>query len=119
VLEEYTYTGSTDPGLKQSLSDWEKHLKDLAGLKDDPVWRLLPGRLVIVPDGIFSFYVQSACEVAQHVAIVDETVLPRKAHCSTRRIARPKRSFAASLPHKRSTASRSREMTALWPSWRN
>lgn len=66
VLEEYTYTIIGD----EALDKWEKHF---AGLMDDPVWKLLPGRLAIVPDGIFSFYVVSACEIAQHVAIQDET----------------------------------------------
>ena len=69
VLEEYTYLAQ----FNDALTQWENHLKDLPGLADDPVWNLLAGRLVIVPDGIFSFYVQSACEIAQHVAIVDET----------------------------------------------
>jgi CRISPR-associated protein Cmr4 len=69
VLEEYTYLAESNDALIQ----WEAHLNDLAGLRDDPVWKLLPGRLVIVPDGIFSFYVQSACEIAQHVAINDDT----------------------------------------------
>jgi CRISPR-associated protein Cmr4 len=69
VLEEYTYLAGPNNGLGQ----WETHLAALAGLKDDPVWKLLPGRLVIVPDGIFSFYVRSACEIAQHVAINDTT----------------------------------------------
>jgi len=69
VLEEYTYLAQSNDALTQ----WEAHLKDLPGLNDDPVWKLLPGRLVIVPDGIFSFYVQSACEIAQHVKIDDDT----------------------------------------------
>jgi CRISPR-associated protein Cmr4 len=66
VLEEYTYKKITD----SALAKWEQHL---VGLSDDPVWQLLPGRFVIVPDGIFSFYVVSACEIAQHVAIDDDT----------------------------------------------
>ena len=69
VLEEYTYLAQSSDALNQ----WESHLKDLPGLAGDPVWKLLSGRLVIVPDGIFSFYVQSACEIAQHVAINDDT----------------------------------------------
>jgi len=69
VLEEYAYRAQSN----DALNLWESHLKDLPGLAGDPVWKLLPGRLVIVPDGIFSFYVQSACEIAQHVAINDDT----------------------------------------------
>jgi CRISPR-associated protein Cmr4 len=69
VLEEYTYLAQAHP----SLAEWERHLTAIPGLSADPVWELLPGRLVVVPDGIFSFYVQSACEIAQHVAINDDT----------------------------------------------
>src|ERR1051325_1783003 len=69
VLEEYTYSVQSN----DTLTQWENHLKALPGLDDDPVLNLLPGRLVVVPDGIFSFYVQSGCEIAQHVAIVDKT----------------------------------------------
>jgi len=66
VLEEYTFTAKTDP----RLADLEKELADLVR---DPVWQELPGRLVVVADGVFSYFVQSACEIAQHVAIDDET----------------------------------------------
>jgi CRISPR-associated protein Cmr4 len=69
VLEEYT-VGVASP-TADSRSEWEGALKAL--LPDEPVWKLLEGRLAIVPDGIFSFFVQSACEVAQHVSINDET----------------------------------------------
>jgi CRISPR-associated protein Cmr4 len=69
VLEEYTYLAQIHP----SLGEWERHLIAISSLSADPVWKLLSGRLVIVPDGIFSFYVQSACEIAQHVAINDDT----------------------------------------------
>lgn len=79
VLEEYTYTAASekrsegDKRLLAALKNWETHLTNLGGLKDDAVWKLLAGRFVIVPDGIFSFYVQSACEIAQHVKIDDNT----------------------------------------------
>jgi CRISPR-associated protein Cmr4 len=69
VLEEYTYLVK----VHTNLSEWERHLIAIPGLSADPVWKLLSGRLVIVPDGIFSFYLQSACEIAQHVAINDDT----------------------------------------------
>ena len=70
VLEEYTYAAALG-GDASPQAKWEAHLAEL--LTNDVVWQQLPGRLVIVPSGIFSFFVQSACEVAQHVAISDET----------------------------------------------
>lgn len=69
VLEEYTF--SVEASGEKVRSAWESHLLGL--LPDEPVWKLLQGRLVILPDGIFSFFVQSACEVAQHVSIDDNT----------------------------------------------
>jgi CRISPR-associated protein Cmr4 len=65
VLEEYTFTTKS---AKLTALETE-----LTGLVNDPVWKELPGRLVIVADGVFSYFVQSACEIAQHVAIDDET----------------------------------------------
>jgi len=66
VLEEYTFTARTH----DKLADLENKLADLV---NDPVWKELPGRLVVVADGVFSYFVQSACEIAQHVAIVVAT----------------------------------------------
>lgn len=66
VLEEYTFAAKTDPKLVELE-------KELAVLLNDPVWNELPGRLAVVADGVFSYFVQSACEIAQHVAINDET----------------------------------------------
>jgi CRISPR-associated protein Cmr4 len=65
VLEEYTFTHSGD--LPAKLGD------SLAGLLDDPVWKEVATRLVILSDGMMSFFAQNACEVAQHVRIDDET----------------------------------------------
>jgi hypothetical protein len=45
----------------------------LAGLLDDPVWKEVANRLVILSNGMMSFFAQNACEVAQHVRIDDET----------------------------------------------
>lgn len=39
----------------------------------DPVWSSVKDRLVIVSNGLRSFFAQNACEVAQHVRIDDET----------------------------------------------
>lgn len=66
VLEEYTFTRAGD--LPQGLGDAFRQL-----LPDDPVWAEVASRLVILSDGMMSFFVQSACEIAQHVAIADET----------------------------------------------
>lgn len=66
LLEEYTFTAADDPKLKEL----EVEFGNL--LKADPVWEQLPGRLVIVSDTIFSYFVQAACEIAQHVKIDDE-----------------------------------------------
>lgn len=70
VLEEYTFTAAP-PAQDDVRAKWEEHLLKI--LQNERVWQLLKDRLVIVPDGIFSFFVQSACEVAQHVAIDDDT----------------------------------------------
>jgi CRISPR-associated protein Cmr4 len=65
VLEEYTFTHSGD--LPAKLGD------SLANLLDDPVWQEVASRLVILSNGMMSFFAQNACEVAQHVRIDDET----------------------------------------------
>lgn len=66
VLEEYTFThaGALPPSLDQAVK------KLLPG---DPVWEAVADRLVILSDGMMSFFAQNACEVAQHVRIDDET----------------------------------------------
>ena len=66
VLEEYTFTRSGD--LPAKLGDSLAKL-----LPDDPVWKEVENRLVILSDGMMSFFAQNACEVAQHVRIDDET----------------------------------------------
>lgn len=67
VLEEYTFRKLDWMGLRQ-LGD---HLAAL--LPEDPVWGEIKDRLVILSDGMLSFFVRAACEVAQHVCISDET----------------------------------------------
>jgi len=71
VLEEYTFTHARE--LSSGLGDaFAKLLKD--GEKElDPVWKEVASRLVILSDGMMSFFAQNACEVAQHVRISDET----------------------------------------------
>jgi CRISPR-associated protein Cmr4 len=66
VLEEYTFTHARELpiGLGAALQEL---------LKEDAVWREVASRLVILSDGMMSFFAKSACEVAQHVRIDDET----------------------------------------------
>ncbi len=67
VLEEYTFAASAWGGLSglcQALSGL---------LPDDSLRPEMPSRLVILSDGMMSFFGQNACEIAQHVRINDET----------------------------------------------
>jgi CRISPR-associated protein Cmr4 len=66
VLEEYTFTWAND--LPANLGTT---LATLVAV--DPVWQEVASRLVILSDGMMSFFSQNACEVAQHVKISDET----------------------------------------------
>lgn len=67
VLEEYTFTANPWLGLG-------KLAEHLAALLDpDDVWKEVASRLVVLSDGMMSFFAQNACEVAQHVRISDET----------------------------------------------
>jgi CRISPR-associated protein Cmr4 len=67
VLEEYTFTrAGSDEAAKVGAA--------LAKLLDgDPVWLEVRDRLVILSNGMMSFFAQNACEIAQHVRISDET----------------------------------------------
>jgi CRISPR-associated protein Cmr4 len=67
VLEEYTFEAAGWLGLHKL----GEHLATL--LKEDSVWSEITSRLVILSDGMMSFFAQNACEVAQHVRISDET----------------------------------------------
>ncbi|CAB4243089.1 conserved protein of unknown function [Methylacidimicrobium sp. AP8] len=66
ILEEYTFRWAGDPpsGLGENLA---------ALLPGDPIWETVSRRIVILSDASLSFFVRSACEVAQHVRISDET----------------------------------------------
>jgi len=72
VLEEYTFTQLKNGATAVALPD---DLKEKFGniLNDDLVWKEVISRLVIVSNGMMSFFAQSACEVAQHVRINDAT----------------------------------------------
>jgi CRISPR-associated protein Cmr4 len=66
VLEDYTFThaGELPADLATALA---------ALLPSDTVLADLPNRLVIVSDGMMSFFAKTACEIAQHVRINDAT----------------------------------------------
>lgn len=66
VLEEYTFTHKRElpPGVGEALQRL---------LPDDDVWKEITTRLVILSDGMMSFFATTACEVAQHVRIDDAT----------------------------------------------
>lgn len=66
VLEEYcfTHTGPYPDTLAQALA---------ALVPNDTLFQSITERLVILSNGLFSHFVTTACEVAQHVRISDET----------------------------------------------
>jgi len=66
VLEDYTFNqcGTLPSGLATAIA---------SKLPSDPVWKDLDQRLVVLSDGMMSFFARNACEVAQHVKINDET----------------------------------------------
>ena len=72
MLEEYTFTkaknGQADALLPPKLAGALSKL-----LEGDVVWSEISSRLVILSNGMMSFFAKSACEVAQHVRINDET----------------------------------------------
>ena len=67
VLEEYTFSIVSWIGL----SKLGEHMATL--LRSDAVWQEITSRLVVLSNGMMSFFAQNACEVAQHVRISDET----------------------------------------------
>jgi len=66
VLEDYTFTQAGE-----LPSDIAPALQSL--LIGEPVLAALPEHLVIVSDGMLSFFAKTACEIAQHVRINDAT----------------------------------------------
>lgn len=72
VLEEYTFTAKGWLGLDK-LGQRFAELLHAPGEEGDPVWSEVASRLVILSDGMMSFFAKNACEVAQHVRINDET----------------------------------------------
>lgn len=65
VLEEYCFKhgGELPAGLGKALAE----------LIDDNLWQHVADRLVILSNGMMSHFATTACEVAQHVRISDET----------------------------------------------
>lgn len=84
VLEEYVFTlprsAKAVPAdvLAENAAE-DQALKKLAEegflplLPGDEVWKEIAARLVVVSDGMMSFFATTACEVAQHVTIDDAT----------------------------------------------
>ncbi len=68
VLEEYTFKSANNWAGLAKLGDAMAAL-----LTGDPVWGEVKDRLVMLNNGMMSYFTQNACEVAQHVRISDET----------------------------------------------
>lgn len=66
VLEEYTFK------LKGWLGVASLGKAMASLLSDDPIWQQTADRLVILSNGMMSYFARNACEVAQHVAIDDQ-----------------------------------------------
>jgi CRISPR-associated protein Cmr4 len=66
VLEEYRFSAESAPG-----QDVLKMLENF--IPGDPLIALIPERLVIVSDGIFSHFCANACEVQQRICIDENT----------------------------------------------
>lgn len=65
VLEEYCF--------HCFAKDITAVAEQLANCSSDPVWQQITGRLVIVSDEIFSYFVEQACEVVTRIRIDQET----------------------------------------------
>lgn len=69
VLEEYTFKPTTQPW--QGLPKLGDALAAL--IEGDPVWAQVKDRLIILSNGMMSYFARNACEIAQHVRIDDAT----------------------------------------------
>lgn len=66
IFEEYPLdvaADAVDPSLVEALK----------ALCDDDVWAEMPKRLAVVSDELFRYFVENACEIANHNRIDDET----------------------------------------------
>ena len=75
VLEDFTFSyggelpGPANPPAPPAPRHAGEYLKNL--LHKDPVWSEAGQRLVILNDGMMSFFCQSACEVVPHIQVDD------------------------------------------------
>lgn len=67
VLEEYCFRKKPDPVPPDVLELLKKPFSN------DPVWSTVSDRLVILSDGLFSYFCANACEVQQRIKINDDT----------------------------------------------
>lgn len=67
VLEDYAFQ-HCDASEFDALS-----ARLASALPEEPVWAEIKNRLVVLTDGMMSFFARSACEVSTHVRIDDET----------------------------------------------
>lgn len=67
VLEEYAFSIVQD----EKMDALGKSLQDL--MPEELVWSDVSKRLVVLSDGMMSYFARSSCEVSQHVRINDET----------------------------------------------
>lgn len=68
VLEEYCFKADENSSYSKALA---QSLADL--VPDDKLFATIADRLVILGDGMMSYFTTTACEIAQHVRINDET----------------------------------------------
>ncbi len=78
VLEEYTFDHVDRALSRNTTRNGQAHTETLsdalAGLfSQEAVWQEVKNRLVILSDGMMSFFARNACEIAQHVRISDQT----------------------------------------------
>ena len=71
VLEEYCFTSSTP--CNADVFGEKGIARGIAGLIPDELFQSIAERLVILSNGMMSHFATTACEVAQHVRISDET----------------------------------------------
>jgi CRISPR-associated protein Cmr4 len=82
VLEDYTFShagdlpvaGAPTPGQAQAASPSQSfgdHFRNW--VQSDPVWQEAGHRLVVINDGLMTFFTRQACEVVQHLMIDNAT----------------------------------------------
>ncbi len=66
VLEEYALTRARESAMPDNIVEEFKNV-----MPKDPVWSEVSARLIIISDGLMSFFARSACDVTQHAPIND------------------------------------------------